>query len=592
MALARSTGAGAGRARGWRVRERRDVASSSSSSSSAAASAAVAVCESTRDASRALSAHPSWLERRGDGATTTNPALKGNFAPVVGAIEGEVRDLRIDGALPACVDGVFMRNGPNAAREPALGTERYHWFDGDGMVHAVRLGGGRASYTRKYVETRAFKREEKANEALYTGLRDINPIWRYLLPRLVEKMTVDVMQPDSPFWVIQSKNTASNGLTYHAGRLLATYESGSAYELELGPTLATKGVCDFNGTFSTKDFWLDNMSAHGKICPRTGELIYIGYNLIAIGDKQNETTVTVGIIDGETGGRTYRREVKVERPSMQHDMAITSTKTVLLDGPLVFDLPRVIDGGLPFSFEKELTMRVGFMPRRARDNEGPYWIDTKETCFAYHVVNAYDEGSRIVLDVCKSDETNALGMCQQNDSPRSSPTSNPVNAGRDVAALWRWEIDTETKTLVSSRRMCDQTSDFPCINRAYIGLKYRYAYSVAYKEGTEPKERMDIPAFDAVLKHDFETGEVVRYDLGDGKTCGDIIFVSSDSPESEDDGYLLVLTHVLNEDEPRTELLLLHARTFAKQCVVHIPVRVPYGFHCEYVPGPLRNWPL
>jgi len=536
------------------------------------------------------SAPPSWCRRDGD--ARWNPALGGNFAPVSGNVERAIA-CAVSGAMPKALNGVYVRNGPNPAREPALGVGRYHWFDGDGMVHAIRVGDGRASYTRRYVETRAYVREEKAGEALYTGLRDINPIWRYLIPRLAEKVTLDAAKPDSPFWVIQSKNTASNGLKYHAGRLLATYESGSAYELELAPTLKTKGVCDFNKTFTTKDFWLDNMSAHSKICPLTGELIYIGYNLIALGDKQNETTVTIGIIDPNTGGRTYRREVKVQRPSMQHDMAITATKTVLLDGPLVFNLPRVMSGGLPFSFEKELTMRIGYLPRRSSEGEGPYWVDTKETCFAYHVVNAYDEGSRLVIDVCKADETNALGMCKESEVERSSPSANPVNAGRDVAALWRWEIDTETQTLVSSQRLCDQTSDFPCINRDYVGLKYRYAYSAAYKAGTEPRERMDIPAFDAVLKHDLDTGDVTRYELGEEKTCGDIIFVASDESgsEAEDDGYLLVLTHVLKED--RTELLVLNTRTFTKQCVVQVPVRVPYGFHCEYVRGrDLPNWPV
>ena len=42
----------------------------------------------------------------------------------------------------------------------------------------------------------------------------------------------------------------------HGGRLLATFESGSAYELALGPELETKGLCDFGGTFGTTDYWV------------------------------------------------------------------------------------------------------------------------------------------------------------------------------------------------------------------------------------------------------------------------------------------------------------------------------------------------
>lgn len=197
--------------------------------------------------------------------------------------------LRVEGELPSALNGVYLRNGPNPAHEPLLGAHRYHWFDGDGMVHWVRLQGSdndaaeddtmgagatssasasRASYGRRYIRTNGFQQEEAAGRALYTGLRDINPIWNVLLPRLVKKV-VEWQKPDSPFWVIQSKNTANNGLKYHAGRLLATYESGSAYELSLDAAMETKGLCDFEGSFGTVDFWLDNMTAHGKVCPLT-----------------------------------------------------------------------------------------------------------------------------------------------------------------------------------------------------------------------------------------------------------------------------------------------------------------------------------
>ena len=201
---------------------------------------------------RTLSAPPAWA------LASDNPPLQGNFAPVVG--ECVVDDLVVDGVLPRGLDGVYLRNGPNPAHEPLLGARRYHWFDGDGMVHWIRLSPGgsgaqnKASYGRKYVRTRGFEQEERQGSALYTGLRDINPIWDVLIPRLVKKIS-EWRNPDSPFWVIQSKNTANNGVKYHAGRLLATYESGSAYELELGRDLRTKGLCDFNQTLGTVDYW-------------------------------------------------------------------------------------------------------------------------------------------------------------------------------------------------------------------------------------------------------------------------------------------------------------------------------------------------
>ena len=482
-----------------------------------------------------LSAPPEWA------SASTNPPLMGNFAPVVG--ECEIGDLEVEGSIPASVRGVYLRNGPNPAREPLLGAARYHWFDGDGMLHWIRLragddgddgDGGDArneskktaappakaksaassssssssrtaappakatshssshqatstrsssyssssspSYGRAYVRTKNFEREREKGESLYTGLRDITPVWRVLLPRLFTKVFEDWRAPDSPFWVVQSKNTANNGVKAHAGSLLATYESGSAYEVELSKTLKTRGVCDFRGSFGAKDYWLDNMTAHAKTCPETGELVYIGYNLIAVPDflsekskrersanddaGANTTDVVVGVVN-ERGERTSRRVVEMSRPSMQHDVGITRSRVVLLDGPLVFDLDRVLRGGLPFAFDADQTMRVGILPRDVRaeetgarrEDEGvkiasgagffsrdPHdpvaekkgndsassasakkeppevmWVDTGEPCFAYHVVNCYDDPAdpdAVVVDVCKSDGTNALGMAR------------------------------------------------------------------------------------------------------------------------------------------------------------------------------------
>ena len=107
---------------------------------------------------------------------------------------------------------------------------------------------------------------------------------------------------------------------------------------------------------------------------------------------------------------------------------------------------------------------------------------------------------------------------------------------------------------------------------------------------------MDVPSFDRVLKHDLRTGEVHEFALGEGRACGDIVFVPNrrlekanqkERDDDEDDGHLLVLTHVLAED--RAELLVLgrDERTggLARVATVRVPVRVPFGFHNEYVPA-------
>lgn len=75
------------------------------------------------------------------------PFLRGGYAPV--EAELLVRRLDVQGRLPAGLHGAFVRNGPNPVHIP---RGFYHWFDGDGMTHAVRLHpDGAVSYCNRWV---------------------------------------------------------------------------------------------------------------------------------------------------------------------------------------------------------------------------------------------------------------------------------------------------------------------------------------------------------------------------------------------------------------------------------------------------------
>ncbi|MGW3068587.1 carotenoid oxygenase family protein [Streptomyces sp. NPDC001130] len=75
--------------------------------------------------------------------------LRGRFAPV--PEEREAAGLTVRGSLPPELDGRYLRNGPN----PLPGEVSGHWFTGPGMLHGIRLRGGRAEwYRNRWVHTR------------------------------------------------------------------------------------------------------------------------------------------------------------------------------------------------------------------------------------------------------------------------------------------------------------------------------------------------------------------------------------------------------------------------------------------------------
>ncbi|MDE5107983.1 MAG: carotenoid oxygenase family protein, partial [Trichodesmium sp. St17_bin3_1_1] len=93
--------------------------------------------------------------------STLNPFLSNNFAPIKEEITAE--DLKIIGELPPDLSGMFVRNGPNPQFNP---IGEYHWFDGDGMLHGVRINNGKASYRNRYVRTKKFQLENQEGKAV------------------------------------------------------------------------------------------------------------------------------------------------------------------------------------------------------------------------------------------------------------------------------------------------------------------------------------------------------------------------------------------------------------------------------------------
>ena len=123
--------------------------------------------------------------------------LSGAFAPI--ASERSFDHLEVEGEVPADLNGVYVRNGPN---RKFAAEGRYHWFDGDGMVHAIKLEDGRATYRNRWVESAGLQEERKAGHALYRGIISMSG---------TEAPTIKV--------------TGNTNIVHHAGKLMALVES-------------------------------------------------------------------------------------------------------------------------------------------------------------------------------------------------------------------------------------------------------------------------------------------------------------------------------------------------------------------------------
>jgi Lignostilbene-alpha,beta-dioxygenase and related enzymes len=457
-------------------------------------------------------------------ATTEQTAFRGVFTPVTEEITAF--DLPVTGRIPAELNGRYLRNGPNPGK---LDDPRLHLFLGDGMVHGVRLRDGRAEWYRN-----RWVRSAKVAE------------------RLGEPWAGGPVHADMDF-------AANTHVIGHAGRTLAVVEAG-ARPYELGYELDTLGVCDFGGTLP------GGYAAHTKLDPRTGELHTIAYYW----GWAHLQYIRVG----RDGLVTRTVDIPVADSPMVHDCALTERYVVIYDLPVTFDMSLTGTGvNLPYSWNDRHPARVGLLPRDG-DAGDVRWFPV-DPCWVFHTLNAYDDGpDRVVVDV--------VAYPRLFDGGR-------LEGG--LPTLDRWTIDTRSGT-VTTTRLDDRPQEFPRVDERRISLPHRYGYAAAIGDfnerlvgGRRELDELEDDAFgNALIKHDLATGRKETRTLHRDAYAGEPVFVPAAGGTAEDDGY--VLAYVNNPDRGAADLVILSAQDFTGEpvAVVHLPARVPLGFHGSWIP--------
>jgi carotenoid cleavage dioxygenase len=442
-----------------------------------------------------------------------NRYLVGNFAPVKDELTAT--DLRVEGAIPKELRGRLLRNGPNPiAPDPAA----YHWFMGDGMLHAIELRDGKAlSYRNRWVRT---------DQALSVLGEDPIP-----------------GQPEDVFPV--GSSVANTHVVAHAGKIFALVEV--CLPTEVRPDLTTVGRYDFGGKLRSA------MTAHPKIDPVTGEMLFFGYD--AFGPPWLRYHVV------NANGELVRSEdIDIKGPSMVHDFAITERNVVFLDLPVVFDFDLVGKRPFPAQWKPDYGARVGVMPRDG-GNADVRWFDV-EPCYVFHPLNAYDENGTVVVDVARHPKMFATDIYGPAELP---PT------------LDRWTIDLDAGKVIEER-LDDRPQEFPRVDDRVVGRHNRYGYTTHFGVDDEGIH------LGGLVKHDLQTGASETRSFGRGTQASEGVFVPAGHGVGEDEGWLLSV--VYDEGRDASDLVVLDATDMSGSPVatVTLPQRVPFGFHGSWIP--------
>ncbi|CAH2078660.1 unnamed protein product [Thlaspi arvense] len=478
---------------------------------------------------------------------TADPRVQiaGNYSPVP---ESPVqRFLSVEGTIPDCIDGVYVRNGANPMFKPIAG---HHLFDGDGMVHAVKITNGSASYACRFTKTERLVQETRLGRPVFpkaigelhghSGIARLMLFYARGLCRLINNQN--------------GVGVANAGLVYFNNRLLAMSEDDLPYQLKITQTgdLQTVGRYDFDGQLKSA------MIAHPKLDPVTKELHALSYDVV----KKPHLKYFRFTPDGV---KSPDLEIPLETPTMIHDFAITENFVVIPDQQVVFKLGEMIAGKSPVIFDGEKVPRFGIMPKDATEASEIIWVNSPET-FCFHLWNAWESP--------ETEEVVVIGSCM-------SPADSIFNERDESVKSVLTEIRINLRTRESTRRALlvhdDVNLEIGMVNRNRLGRQTRFAFLAI----ADPW-----PKVSGFAKVDLFTGEIKKYVYGDEKYGGEPFFLpngsaNGDGGENEDDGY--IFCHVHDEETEASELQILNAVDLKLEATVKLPSRVPYGFHGTFV---------
>lgn len=473
--------------------------------------------------------------------------LEGNYAPVP---EFPVQHgLEVVGTIPSSVQGVYLRNGGNTLFPPTSG---HHFFDGDGMIHAVTLGkGNNASYACRFTRTNRLVAEASLGKPFFP--KPIGELHGRLgLARLAlffARASIGLANLAGGIGV------ANVALAYFNGRLLVMAEDDLPYVVRITADgdLETVKRFDFDGQ------WKDSMIAHPKVDPATGDLYTLSYNVLS--------QPHLKFIKLDTWGNKSREvAISLQQPTMIHDFAMTQTHVIIPDHQMVFKLSEMIRDGSPVIFDSNKVSRFGVMPKTGTHESMIQWIDVPD-CFGFHMWNAWEEVDEVdhkiivVIMSCLT-PSESLYFSGGEEEPLRSELSEVrlnLNTGRSTRRVMVSGVNLEAGQ----------------VDKQELGKKTRYVYLAI----AEPW-----PKCSGIAKVDLGTGNVTKYLYGGRKFGGEACFVpkkDEDEYVDEEEGFLM--SFVRDEEEETSELVILKASTMEQVTSIKIPSRVPYGFHGTFV---------
>ncbi len=452
--------------------------------------------------------------------------------------ETRIDSVPVQGKLPAWLQGSLIRTGP--AKWEVGDRAMNHWFDGFAMLHRFSFEDGEVAYANRFLESRAYRAARDEGSLSYSEFAT-DPC-RSLFQRVTAMFSPKL------------SDNANVSLVKLGERFIAMTETPIPVQFD-ADTLATAGVAyEVPGLLTTAHPHLDRASKGmlnyaAKLGPRTSYRFF----LLRPGEEAPEVIAAK----------------PVREPAYMHSFGLSERWLVLAEFPFVVNPPRLAFSGRPYienyRWKPELGTRFQLFDRETGEAAGPFETDAR---FAFHHVNAYDDGDEVVVDVCTYPDAGIV----------EDLYLEKLRAGKPIASaqLERFRISPGRGTL-SSERLIDESIELTKINYGRCNERpYRYVWGVGVRDTW----------IDQIVKADLEEHRCAVWSE-EGCFPGEPVFVAAPEADDEDDGVLLSV--VLDGRKGNSFLLVLDAASLEELARAEVPHHIPFGFHGAFTESVVAN---
>ncbi len=456
--------------------------------------------------------------------------------------EIQIDSLPVKGKFPGWLQGTLLRNGPGTFR---VGEQRYrHWFDGLAMLHRFAFANGRVSYANRFLENNSYREARESGRIAYSEFAT-DPC-RSFFSR--------VMSVFSP----RITDSAKVNLTQVADRFIALAET--PIQVEFDPqTLQSVGV------FSYEEDLRGQMTT---VHPHFDYERDMMYNVVTRFHRISHYRL-YGVHHG--GQPRLIGQLPTKKPSYMHSFGMSQNYAIVCAFPMVVNPLDLLLWLRPFieNFRWKPALGAPFYVLNRHTGELVGRFDS-DPFFAFHHINAFEQGDELVVDICAYRDAEVLDAFYLH---RLEDPQNEVPFGN--LRRYRLPLKGGRATFETISDVCLELPRFD-YERHNMDAGYRYVYGI----GIHPAHRQGF--YNQITKIDVATGDSRAW-YEDNCFPGEPVFVGAPNRRNEDDGVLLSI--VLDAGRGTSFALALDAHTLDELARAEIPQPVLFGYHGDFFRG-------